>query len=156
MRQFVQGIAEAQKAADLNYDGLIIESHICPDKAWSDASQQITPEELEKLLMAVKWRSEAVDRPEFVRTLDEYRIQIDQLDGELLDILSKRMAVAEKIGEVKRDNDVTILQSGRWSDIVDRVLARSEDLKLSREFLSTVLEAIHLESINRQNSVMNR
>lgn len=146
----------SQKAADLNYDGLIIESHICPDKAWSDAAQQVTPADLETLVRSIKWRTEAVDKPEFVQALDQYRVQIDQLDSELFELLSKRMSVAEKIGEVKRDNNVTILQSGRWGDIVDRVVSLSGKLKLSEEFLKTILEAIHIESINRQNSIMNK
>lgn len=146
----------AQKSADLNYDGLIVESHVCPEKAWSDASQQLTPSDLETMLRAVKWRKEAVDKPEFVQALDGFRAQIDQIDAELYDLLSRRMDIAEKIGEVKRDNNVTILQSGRWGDIVERVLAQSGKLRLSRDFLSTILEAIHLESINRQNQVMNK
>ena len=146
----------AQKSADLNYDGLIVESHVSPEKAWSDASQQLTPSDLETMLRAVKWRKEAVDKPEFVQALDGFRAQIDQIDAELYDLLSRRMDIAEKIGEVKRDNNVTILQSGRWGDIVERVLAQSGKLRLSRDFLSTILEAIHLESINRQNQVMNK
>lgn len=145
----------AQKSADLSYDGLIIESHVNPDKAWSDASQQITPVQLKELLGAVKWRREAVDKPEFVKALDECRGQIDQLDSELFALLSKRMAVAERIGEIKRDNDVTILQASRWSDIVARILAQSDKLGLSEEFLAKILEAIHIESINKQNKIMN-
>ncbi len=97
----------------------------------------------------------AVEKPEFVQALDGFRAEIDQIDAELFDLLSRRMAVAESIGRVKRDNDVTILQSGRWSDIVDRVLAQSEKLNLSREFLSIILNAIHMESISKQNRIMN-
>ncbi len=145
----------SQKSADLNYDGLLIESHICPDKAWSDAGQQLTPADLKTMLNQLTWRKEIVDKPEFLNALDQYRNQIDQIDSELFDLLSRRMNIAEKIGQVKRDNSVTILQSGRWGDIVERILAQSDKLNLSREFLSTVLEAIHLESINRQNRIMN-
>ncbi|MCC8087676.1 MAG: bifunctional 3-deoxy-7-phosphoheptulonate synthase/chorismate mutase type II [Rikenellaceae bacterium] len=145
-----------QKSADLNYDGLIIESHICPDKAWSDASQQVTPTDLETILKSIKWRNEIVDKPEFLQALDQFRVQIDQLDNELFELLSKRMNIAERIGEVKRDNNVTILQSGRWADIVERIVSQADSLKLSREFMSTILEAIHIESINRQNKIMNK
>jgi chorismate mutase len=146
----------SQKCADLNYDGLIIESHICPEKAWSDADQQVTPDDLLTLLDSIHWRQKSVEKPEFVQALDGFRAEIDQIDAELFDLLSRRMSVAESIGRVKRDNDVTILQSGRWSDIVERVLAQSEKLNLSREFLSIVLDAIHIESISKQNKIMNR
>lgn len=145
----------AQKCADLNFDGLIVESHICPQEAWSDPDQQVIPADLVTLLNSVNWRKEKVDKPEFVQALDGFRAEIDQIDAELFDLLSRRMSVAESIGRVKRENDVTILQSGRWSDIVDRVLAQSEQLNLSREFLSAILDAIHIESINKQNKIMN-
>lgn len=146
----------AQECADLNYDGLIIESHVCPEKAWSDAAQQLTPEDLGELVRSIVWRKEQVDKPEFQMSLDKLRSQIDQYDAELFTILSKRMDVAEKIGEIKRDNEVMILQSARWDDIVKRVLAMSDELKLSREFLNILLNSIHMESISRQNKVMNK
>lgn len=146
----------SQKAADLRYDGLIIESHVCPSEAWSDASQQLTPSELEKLVRNVNWRADSVDNPEFIKALDRYRNEIDQIDSEVFDLLSRRMRVAEHIGEVKRDNNVAILQGGRWGSIVEKVIAQSKKLTLSEEFLKTVLEAIHIESINRQNEIMNR
>lgn len=146
----------AQECADLNYDGLIIESHVCPEKAWSDAAQQLTPEDLGGLVRSIVWRKEQVDKPEFQMSLDKLRSQIDQYDAELFTILSKRMDVAEKIGEIKRDNEVMILQSARWDDIVKRILAMSDELKLSREFLNILLNSIHMESISRQNKVMNK
>ena len=145
----------AQECADLNYDGLIMESHICPDKAWSDAAQQVVPEELAELVRSIVWRKPQVDKPEFQMSLDELRSQIDQYDAELFTLLSKRMDVAEKIGEIKRDNEVMILQSSRWEDVVKRVMANAEELKLSREFMSILLNSIHVESISRQNKVMN-
>lgn len=146
----------SQTAADLRYDGLIVESHICPDKAWSDASQQLVPEDLEQLIRNVNWRKEAVDDPEFKKSLKLYRDEIDQIDAELYDLLSRRMAISDKIGKVKKENNVAILQSTRWGSIRDRVLAQASKLNLSEEFLTTILEAIHLESINRQNAVMNK
>lgn len=154
-RQWLLDIS--QKAADLDFDGLIIESHICPQKAWSDASQQVTPQSLtEDILEKIKWRKPQVDRPEYQKALEELRSQIDNLDAELFELLSKRMKVAEKIGEIKRDNEVMILQSRRWDAIVKRVVEQSARLQLSEEFLVKILEAVHLESIARQNAVMNQ
>ena len=146
----------AQTAADLRYDGLIIESHICPEQALSDAAQQITPEALADMLRKINWRKSNADNPEFLNKLSLYRQEIDQIDSELFDLLSRRMDICERIGEVKRDNDVAILQSSRWGNIVERITSQSETLRLSPEFLKTVLEAIHIESINRQNAVMNK
>ncbi|MDD3108701.1 MAG: chorismate mutase [Alistipes sp.] len=145
----------AQKSADLDYDGLIVESHICPDKAWSDASQQVTPDGLKELLESIVWRRPTTDSPAYQQALNKLRGQIDQIDGELFELLAQRMRVAEQIGLIKRDNNVAILQGGRWQSIVDRVVSQAAKLNVSEEFLKTVLEAIHLESINRQNRVMN-
>ena len=152
-RTYLQEIS--QTAADLRYDGLIVESHICPDKALSDAAQQLVPDELEHMIRRISWRKDSVEDPEFVKKLSVYRQEIDQIDSELFELLSRRMDICEKIGEVKRDNDVAILQSNRWGNIVDKVLSQADKLNLSPEFLKTVLEAIHIESINRQNKVMN-
>ena len=152
-RQYLQEVA--QKSADLYFDGLIVESHICPSKAWSDASQQVTPSDLETLLRSIVWRQSTVDTPEYNDALSKLRRQIDQIDSELFELLSKRMRVAEEIGQVKKANNVAILQGGRWNSIVDRVIAQAPKLGLSEDFLKTVLEAIHLESINLQNKVMN-
>jgi chorismate mutase len=145
----------SQAAADLRYDGLIIESHICPARALSDAKQQVVPGELERLVRSVNWRREAANDPEFVKALNMFRDQIDQIDAELFSLLSRRMKISENIGRVKKANDVAILQSSRWGAIKERILSQAERLELGREFLGEVLEAIHLESINRQNSVMN-
>ena len=146
----------AQQSADLNYDGLIIESHIDPDNAWSDASQQLTPDKLAELVKSILWRRPMADQPEFQQSLDKLRAQIDQYDSELFSLLSKRMQVAENIGEIKRDNQVMILQSVRWDDIVKRILANADQLNLSREFLNILLNSIHMESISHQNKVMNK
>ena len=145
----------SQTAADLRYDGLMIESHICPAQALSDAKQQLVPGDLEKLVRSINWRKEVADDPEFVTALKLYRDQIDQIDAELFSLLSRRMKISEEIGRVKRANNVIILQSSRWGAIKERILAQADKLQLGREFLGDILEAIHLESINRQNSVMN-
>ncbi|MFI3295897.1 MAG: chorismate mutase, partial [Rikenellaceae bacterium] len=146
----------SQQAADLNFDGLIIESHCSPCDAWSDASQQLTPEDLSVMLDRLVWRSEDVDRSELNNALAILRGQIDQFDGQIFELLSHRMDVVQKIGEVKRDNNVMILQTKRWDDVVGRLLDRSDDLGLTKEFMSILLSAIHMESIGRQNSVMNK
>ena len=145
----------AQKSADLNFDGLIIESHICPDEAWSDASQQVTPDGLAELLGRIVWRQSTTDSPDYQQALSRLRSQIDQIDAETFELLAKRMRVAEEIGRVKKDSNVAILQGDRWNSIVDRVVSQAPKLGVSEEFLKTVLEAIHLESINLQNKVMN-
>lgn len=152
-REYIAEIS--QQAADLNYDGLMIESHINPAEAWSDAKQQLTPEALATMLDSIKWRAGESNSESYKIALMGLREQIDSLDREILQLLSERMNVAEKIGRIKRENDVRILQAVRWEDIVERALARSKSLGLSELFLRTVLDAIHIESIDRQNRVMN-
>lgn len=153
-REFLKEIS--QKSADMNFDGLIIESHICPDEAWSDAAQQLTPKDLATLLSEIEWRSQdAVDNLEYQQALVQLRGQIDHLDAELFAVLSKRMSVAEKIGVVKKENNVAILQANRWGEILERVKKQSKLLHLSEDFLIKILDAIHVESINKQNNVMN-
>lgn len=145
----------SQGAADMGYDGLIVESHCNPDAALSDASQQLVPADLVKLLDRIKWRDGRGDDPEFVNSLNNCRGEIDRIDEEVFDLLSRRMKVAEQIGCIKRDNNVPILQQGRWQSIIKRSTALASELGLSEEFMITVLNAIHLESINHQNDVMN-
>ena len=151
-RDYIKDIS--QQAADLDYDGFMIESHINPAVALSDAKQQLTPEALDKLLGSIKWRAGESASQSYQTTLMALREQIDSLDGEILHLLAERMSVAENIGRIKRDNDVRILQSLRWESIAERTLARSASLGLSIEFLQTLLDAIHVESINHQNKVM--
>ena len=144
----------SQQAADLNFNGLMVESHITPQTAWSDAKQQVTPEALVTLLDSVVWRAEGSDSIAYQTSLDQLRGVIDRLDDEILRLLSKRMEAAEGIGRIKRENNVMILQATRWEQVVERILARSEELGLSPDFLKIVLEAIHIESINKQKQIM--
>ena len=146
----------SQQAADLSFNGLMLESHVTPDSAWSDAKQQVTPERLTELLDSVIWRAEGSDSVAYQTSLDELRGVIDRLDDEILKLLSRRMEAAEGIGRIKRENNVMILQASRWNQVVERVLARSEELGLSQDFLKIILEAIHIESINKQNHVMKQ
>ncbi len=147
--------ATAQKAADLSYDGLFMESHIRPDEALSDAGQQITPQRLGELLAGLRWRRETVDVPQFEADMERLRLEIDQIDAQLFSLLSRRMGIAENIGRIKRENDVTILQRRRWDEIVEHIVGRAGELGLSPEFIRTILDAVHMESIAHQNAVMN-
>jgi chorismate mutase len=152
-RHMLQDIA--QKAIDLDYDGLIIESHIDPDKAWSDAKQQVTPERLAEILSAIKWRHETTDKKEFVVALEKLREQINHIDDELMQLLGQRMKIADKIGQYKKENDITILQTNRWNELLERAYKKGEALGLSKEFISKYYDSVHMESINHQNRIMN-
>lgn len=145
----------AQKAIDLDFDGLMIESHIDPDKAWSDAKQQVTPEKLAEMLDAITWRKEDVNSEEVHAALEKLRQQINHLDDEMMQILSQRMNLAEKIGQYKKDNNITILQTSRWNEILERAFKRGEKIGLSNEFITKYFDAVHMESINHQNKIMN-
>ena len=151
-RDYIADIS--QQAADLDFDGLIVESHISPESAMSDAKQQLTPTDLVTMLDSVVWRDNASQSVAYQNALDELRGRIDRLDSEIYKLLSERMNAAEQIGRIKRDNNVMILQSARWNDVVERVLASSSQWGLSEDFLRTLLDAIHIESINRQNRIM--
>src|SRR5579871_1010264 len=145
----------AQEAIDLDYDGLIIESHIDPDKAWSDAKQQVTPERLAEMLDNIRWRKEDIASEEYHAAMEKMRQQINHLDDELMQILGTRMKVSEKIGQYKKDNNITILQTNRWNAILERAYAKGEKLGLSKEFITKYFDAVHMESINHQNKILN-
>lgn len=145
----------AQKAIDLDFDGLIVESHIDPDKAWSDAKQQVTPERLAEMLDSIKWRKEDVANEAYHAALEKLRQQINHLDDELMQILGERMKTAEKIGQYKKDNNITILQTNRWNEILQRAFDRGEKIGLSKEFITKYFDAVHMESINHQNKILN-
>ena len=145
----------AQTAIDLDYDGLIIESHIDPDNAWSDAKQQITPEQLGEMIGSIRWRNEDVASEEYHAALEKLRQQINNLDDELMQILSQRMKVAENIGKYKKDNNITILQTNRWNSILERAFAKGDKFGLSKEFVTKYFDAVHMESIYHQNKIMN-
>jgi chorismate mutase len=145
----------AQKAIDLDFDGLIIESHIDPDNAWSDAKQQVTPERLGEMIGSIIWRTEEIDSEELHAVMEKMRQQINQLDDELLQLIGQRMKVADKIGQYKKDNNITILQTNRWNAILERAYERGEKLGLGKEFITKYFDAVHMESINHQNKIMN-
>ncbi len=145
----------AQKSIDLDFGGLMLESHIDPDNAWSDAKQQVTPERLNEILNALIWRTEKADEQESVTALSNLREQINQVDDELLSLIGQRMKLADQIGLLKRENNITILQKSRWNDILERAYIKGEQLGLSREFIARYFDAVHMESINHQNKIMN-
>lgn len=146
----------AQKAMDMSYDGLMIETHIDPKNALSDKEQQITPAELENILNKLVIRNFETDDVEFKATLKQLRIQIDDLDIELLDVLKRRMDLVEKIGVHKKENEVTILQNNRWIEMLKSRVKYGEKNGLSELFIQQLLKAIHQESIDKQNNVMNK
>jgi len=145
----------AQKAVDLDYDGLMIESHIDPDNAWSDAKQQVTPEKLAEMLDEIIWRKEDINSKEFHAALEKLRQQINHLDDEMMQMLGQRMKISEKIGEYKKNNNITILQTNRWNEILERAFNKGDKLGLSKEFITKYFDAVHMESISHQNKVMN-
>jgi chorismate mutase len=143
----------AQKSIDLDFGGLIIESHIDPDNAWSDAKQQITPQVLSIMLDDLVWRVK--NETDNATELTLLRERIDQVDDELLSLLNRRMKIADEVGIYKKQNNLTILQTARWNEILERALAKGNALTLSKEFLVKYFDAVHMESINHQNKVMN-
>lgn len=152
-RDILQDVA--QRAIDLDYDGFIIESHIDPDNAWSDAKQQVTPERLKEMLDALVWRKEDVNSEEYHAALEKLRQQINHLDDELMQILSQRMKIAENIGQYKKSNNITILQTNRWNEIIERAVQKGEKIGLSKEFITKYFDAVHMESINHQKKVLD-
>jgi chorismate mutase len=144
-----------QSAIDLDYDGILIESHIHPDSAWSDAQQQITPEELKTLLQQIVWRKEGNSGEAINENLERLRRVIDNLDDEILRLLNRRMEIAEEIGKLKKENNITILQTARWNKTLERIYKNGEKLGLTRDFIKQYFDAIHMESIKHQDKVMN-
>jgi len=152
-KDLIQSVS--QKALDLEMEGLMIESHYNPDIALTDANQQITPKHLANIFSKLVIREESVTG-EFETTLDELRTEIDKLDAELIDILLHRMKIVEEIGEYKRDNNITILQIKRWSEIIKNRLAHGIKIGLNKDFLLKILQLVHKESIQKQTDIMNK
>lgn len=140
----------SQQAMDLNFDGLIIEAHCNPDKAWSDAAQQITPEVLELILDNLVIR----ETNQTTESLTALRRQIDTLDNDLLELLAKRMRVSQEIGTYKKEHNMPILQAQRYDEILKRHIEQAEKMGMSGEFMKTILMAIHEESVRQQMLIM--
>jgi chorismate mutase len=146
----------SQKALDLDMAGLMIESHINPDAAWSDAKQQVTPATLSKIMDELVVRTPSVDNKSFKDTLTQLREQIDQLDDDIMQKFAARMKISEKIGQYKKENGVTILQVNRWEEIIHTRVALGLAMGLSEEFTKHVLKLVHEESIQVQTKIMNK
>lgn len=145
----------SQKAMDLEFDGLIIEAHCCPDSALSDSQQQLTPEALSRLLSRLVLRKADIQNNALLSTIEELRHQIDKYDDTLMEVFEHRMEVSRKIGEYKKQNNITILQTSRWDEILRNRLSQAAQKGLSEDFIIKVFRAIHEESINHQTKVMN-
>ena len=146
----------SQTSLDLNYDGLMIESHWDPDNAWSDAAQQVTPERLIEIMRDLKIRDKTSQGEDYQNKLNNLRSQIDAADQNLLTTLGKRMEVAKGIGKLKSENNVAILQNKRWNEILGKMILDGEDHGLSEEFILRIFKAIHQESINNQKKILNK
>lgn len=152
-RDMIQEVS--QQALDLNYDGLIIETHIDPDNAWSDAAQQVTPTILKQIFTELKVKKPTVEEDDYNTEMIKLRASIDIADSKLLEILGNRMKVAEQIGTLKKAKNVAVLQNKRWNEILGKMILEGEDKGLSEEFILRIFKAIHQESISHQEKIIN-
>ena len=148
-------IAEmSQKALDMHFDGLMIETHPRPDEAWSDAPQQVTPQQLKAILENLVVREEFTQNMSGLMQLEYLRQLMDSLDAEIIDLIAKRMELSEQMGDVKRACNLTVFQPARWQEIVETRGERAQAHLLSKEFILELYEKIHHESIRKQLSVL--
>ncbi|WP_292889593.1 bifunctional 3-deoxy-7-phosphoheptulonate synthase/chorismate mutase type II [Nonlabens sp.] len=145
----------SQTALDLNFDGLMIETHYDPDNAWSDAAQQVTPTALMQIFKDLRIRKEQDDEAGYQSKLGVLRAQIDVIDNTIIETLGKRMKTADAIGALKKERNVAILQSKRWNEILGKMILEGQENGLSEEFILRVFKAVHQESIVHQERVMN-
>ena len=142
----------SQQAMDIGFDGLIVEAHCSPDCAWSDKAQQVTPDALAYILRNLVIREQTIT----TESLNELRAQIDKLDDQLLEILVRRMRVSRDIGQYKKEHNMPILQAQRYEELLARRAAQAVELGMDREFMRTVLQAIHEESVRQQMEVLGK
>ena len=152
-RELLQSIS--QQALDMDFDGLMIESHINPEEALSDKNQQVKPDELQSILEGLVVRQPSIPDAQLNQKLKHLRQQIDIIDDDLLKLLGERMKVAEEIGMVKKEKGITILQTNRWEEIIEKASAQGALEGLSEKFMVRYLNAVHQESIDHQNEIMN-
>lgn len=152
-REYLKEIS--QKALDLNVDGLMIESHCNPDKAWSDAKQQLTPDALKQMLSELVVRKVNPENAS-METLNELRFKIDAIDNELIALLKKRMGISEKIGEYKKANNMTVLQQQRWDSLLEKYYKAADENNLDKKMIDMIFKAIHQASINIQTEILNQ
>lgn len=153
-REMIQEVS--QQALNLNYDGLIIETHIDPDNAWSDAAQQITPTTLKQICKDLVVRKKNDESNNYNTELESLRLQIDDLDDKLIEVLSQRMQFVDEIGSLKKGHNVSVLQNERWQEIEKRVKKVCVDKNLSEAFTEQLFKLVHQESISHQNKIINK
>lgn len=141
-----------QQAMDMGFEGLIVESHCDPEKAWSDAKQQVTPDVLDYILSLLVVR----DGTTTTEGISQLRSQIDELDNQLMDLLAKRMRVCREIGQYKKEHNMTVLQTGRYNEILDKRGAQGSLCGMAPEFVKQVFELIHEESVRQQIEIINK
>lgn len=152
-REYLQEIS--QKAFDMGMEGLMLESHIDPSCALSDAGQQLTPEDLGKLLDKLVIRYESADNPDFENRLDMLRNRIDAIDSELLELLASRVEIVREIGQYKKDNNVTALQINRWTQLMENRVKTGQQLNLDETFIKILFQLIHEDSVRMQTEIMD-
>jgi chorismate mutase len=133
----------------------MIETHRDPDNAWSDAAQQVTPPRLVQIMKDLRIRKETDQEAEYKSKLSNLRAQIDVIDNQLIEILGRRMKVADSIGSLKKQRNVAVLQTNRWNSILGKMILEGEGKGLSEEFVLRMFKAIHQESINHQEKIIN-
>ncbi|MDF7810298.1 chorismate mutase [Hymenobacter sp. YC55] len=146
----------AQKALDLDYDGLMIETHPDPDHALSDAAQQVTPERLGEIFNELRFRYRSSNNAEYLNKAEELRHKMDEADREIMEGLARRMALVGELAEYKKENDVKILQMDRWNEIFESRQAWARKLGVNEKFIAELYKLVHLESIRRQTEIMQR
>ncbi|WP_341660519.1 bifunctional 3-deoxy-7-phosphoheptulonate synthase/chorismate mutase type II [Blattabacterium cuenoti] len=147
-----EGILDiAKKAYHFQYEGLMIESHCDPDQAWSDAQQQITPENLLEMLKTLTYIEKSDEKSK--RSLDSFRILIDELDENIIALLAERMNISKKLGTFKKSSDIAIFQPSRWKDIMNKSINFGKSLGISEKFLEEIFQLLHQESIKIQNQI---
>ncbi len=144
----------SQQALDLSYDGLMIETHIDPENAWSDAAQQVTPTKLKEIFKDLRIRKLTTDADGYNEEMQKLRRDIDFTDAKLFDLLGSRMQIAEKMGALKNEENIAILQSHRWNAVLKSMLTMGEARGLSQDFVERIFKAIHQESITHQGKMM--
>jgi chorismate mutase len=144
-----------QTALDLKFEGLMIETHFDPDNAWSDAKQQITPERLDEITKDLKVRKDRVEEKDSLKKLTNLRKEINQLDKQLIELFVDRMDVVENIGRVKKEGNVAILQRSRWQEVIQGMINEGAENGLSADFIEKIFKAIHQESIQHQEKIVN-
>ncbi len=143
-----------QKAMDVNTDGLMIETHICPNEALSDAAQQVTPEQLQEIMTTLDLKVEYIENKDFEEQLDQYRTIIDRIDSEIIEALKQRMEAVDQIGRIKQENHVTVLQRERMADLIQKRMKLGTSYGLKENYIKELYDIIHSESVKHQTELI--